>query len=154
MTLEVFRDPDDATLAHPLLVRLGRYWRSCRDGDRLPARVAIDPAAIVPVLPHVILIDVHGAGQYRYRLVGTSVADRFGHDVTGEPVDKSWLGPDWPAVRRDFDYVVQQRRPCMTRGTMRLSGEIAPVAYRRLLLPLASDGETVDVLIGAIIFEG
>lgn len=153
MTLEVFRDPDDATLAHPLLVRLARYWRSCRTEGRVPARTDIDPASIVPVLPHVFLIDVLPAQRYRYRLVGTALAGRIGHDMTGEPVDGSWYGPDWTVIRQDFDHVVAAREPCLTRGTMRVPSETAPVPYRRLLLPLAGDGENVDVLIGAVIFD-
>lgn len=74
-----------------------RYWLDlARDG--LPGRDAIDPGAMLPLLPYVMLIDLEdrdagnpsgGAGfRVRYRLVGTAVAKFSGLDFTNAYLDE------------------------------------------------------------------
>src|SRR5205807_1186580 len=50
-----------------------QYWRDITGNRVLPRRADLDPAAIPRLLPHVILVEVHGADspRYRYRLIGT-----------------------------------------------------------------------------------
>ena len=48
------------------------YWRSKREGRRMPSRQSIEPSEIPRLLPHVMITEVidHGA-RFRYRLSGT-----------------------------------------------------------------------------------
>lgn len=58
----------------------------------LPARAAIDPAAMRPLLPYLMIIDLETAApgtlRIRYRLVGTAVAKFSGLDFTGSYLDE------------------------------------------------------------------
>lgn len=79
-----------------------RYWLDiARDG--LPTREAIDPAAMLPLLPYIMLIDLedvadrkpggddpdaNGVFRVRYRLVGTAVAKFSGLDFTNAYLDE------------------------------------------------------------------
>lgn len=154
MTLQVYHDPTDEDLGNPLLVRLIRYWRERGAGSRLPGRADINPGDLVPVLSHMMLIDVvsNGEPRYNYRLIGTALVDRIGFDATRRPVEATYEGSDWRELRKDYDFVVHERRPCLTLNDMVIAPEHRRVRYRRLLLPLAADGATVDMLMGAIVF--
>lgn len=152
MSLEVYRDPSDRDLKDPRLLRLRRYWLGLRDDGRLPSRDDVDPADLVPVLPLMFLIDVLAPGGYRYRLVGTEVVAGMGYDMTGQLVSRAYAGPDWNEVRKDYEFVIEDRRPCLTVNDVVLKPARLRKVYRRLLLPLASDGRNVDVLMGAVVF--
>jgi hypothetical protein len=58
----------------------------------LPTRAQIDPAAMRPLLPYVLIVDLEsgaqGALRIRYRLVGTEVARFSGLDFTGAYLDE------------------------------------------------------------------
>lgn len=152
MSLEVYRDPSDRDLNDPRLVRLRAYWDGLKRGGRLPSRDDIDPSDLVPVLPVMFLIDVLAPGGYRYRLVGTEVVAGMGYDMTGQLVSRAYAGPDWNEIRKDYEFVVENRRPCLTINDVTLRPVNLRKVYRRLLLPLAADGETVDILMGAVVF--
>lgn len=67
---------------------LYRYWLS-RRGDALPTRADIDPAEIKPLLPYVMIVDIHrDPFRVYYRLVGTAVAHAAGMDFTGTYLDQ------------------------------------------------------------------
>lgn len=126
------------------------YWRGkVRDG-RLPARADIDMVEMRPdALPDLYLLDVLRDGgrlRYRYRLIGTHMADLAGCDPTGRIVDE-FIAPDRVAeIHGWLDRVVADPVPWIFS---------APVAFKnrdwkwswRLSLPLASDGKNVDMLL-------
>lgn len=60
------------------------YWRELQTAGRLPARNAIDPAAIRTLLPYTFMVDVLDRGaDFRYRLVGTDIVAHTPRDNTG-----------------------------------------------------------------------
>jgi hypothetical protein len=73
---------------------LYEYWRGKAAGG-LPARTAIDPVEMKPVLAKLMLIEV-AEGRFRYRLVGTEVVADAGYDFTGRFLD------DQDFANRDF----------------------------------------------------
>jgi len=77
-----------------------RYWLELAK-DGLPSRDAIDPGAMLPLLPYVMLIDLEDRSletrqnlaanadfRVRYRLVGTAVAKFSGLDFTNAYLDE------------------------------------------------------------------
>lgn len=126
------------------------YWRGKSGGGKLPGRADIDMVEIRPdALPDIYLLDVLRGGdglRYRYRLVGTRMADVAGGDPTGKIVDE-FISPERvPDIHRWLDGVVADPVPWIFS---------APIAFRnrdwkwswRLALPLAADGKTVDMLL-------
>jgi hypothetical protein len=142
-------DAPGAGLKHPMMQRLLSYWRGkCRDG-RLPGRQDIDPLDFPDLLPHITMFDVVQVGgetRFRIRLLGTSNVQLMGADCTGDFVDAR-LGPEDAArILTPYRMVVEQRRPDFVRGSLVTPGR-EHVHYERLLLPLAADGRTVDMLL-------
>jgi hypothetical protein len=67
------------------------HWAGLLDDGRLPTRAMIDPGAMLPLLPYIMLIDLVDAAagfRVRYRLVGTAVAKFSGLDFTGSFLDE------------------------------------------------------------------
>ena len=128
------------------LRRLLDYWESKRLGARLPARRHLDPLDFHYLLGWVALIDVsHQPLRFRYRLMGVLLVERFGFDMTGKALDefpqpefRGFLEAGWRAV-------VERRAP-----THIFHNDVVD-RHRRdfetLRLPLAGDGETVDMLL-------
>lgn len=118
----------------------------------MPSRRDLRPEEdIGPVpLPFVLLVDVFDAGaRMRFRLVGTHHVAFNGRDYTGRFFHD--LYPPGPA----FDYVaglyaelVRCRRPLWTRNLSIHPLTGGPIEMRRLMLPLADDGRTVNMSLG------
>ncbi|MDH3236749.1 MAG: PAS domain-containing protein, partial [Alphaproteobacteria bacterium] len=131
------------------------YWRSkVRDG-RLPARADIDPVDIHDLLPSIILIDVVTQGdrrRFRFRLFGTEHVEFNQRDLTGMFIDEVFGAEDADKTADAYARVIDDREPHYWRTNVMLPGREF-VHYERLMLPLASDRETVDMLIGVFEFD-
>lgn len=128
------------------------YWTfKCR-GGKLPGRQHIDPVEMRSFLTYIVLLDVDrrlgGRGpRFRYRLVGTHVVEIFGHELTGVYLDEVNPPDVYPAVEAHLAGVVQSCRPAVGYHAL-------PAAhtyyrqYEHVTVPLATDGYTVDMLLG------
>lgn len=138
------------------LIELRDLWERKRGERAMPDRADFPPEILKPWLGNLLLIDVGDDGGYRYRLYGSNFVFRFGVEMTKRSVDD--LPPEQSAViRADYDEVVQSRQPLARRYT---SGfEIIDInrrletkrveTWERLVLPLASGGDKVTVLMVA-----
>jgi hypothetical protein len=62
------------------LHRLFEYWDRKRGPRAMPARRDIEPTDLVPLLPHLMMVDVEEGPRFRYRVFGTAVVEAFGSD--------------------------------------------------------------------------
>jgi len=137
---ERLRDPD--------LIRFYDYWTGLR-GDRvMPSRQDVDPLHIPPeFLPNLMLIDVlHPPRRYRYRLIGTQVVAASGEDRTGQTFENVGFFKAHPVVLEQYNCVVEHGRPLHSLEPFTNFATGATYEVDRLLLPLSSDGRTVDML--------
>jgi hypothetical protein len=124
------------------------YWRSKFNEGRLPSRSDINPIDIPRLMPHAVMVDVKREPEYdfRYRLIGTYVAEHLFTDHTG-----SW-----------FSEIDHQKAPSQIWQNCKHvveSGEAFLAAtpyvgphrdYRQVedvILPLAADGIIIDTLL-------
>lgn len=145
--------PFDGQLG-PLEVLLYEYWLDIHPGgDRLPGRRHFDPvelAARCPqLLQHLWLVDVEREPlRFRLRLVGSAVymTSPFAH--TGHYIDE-FIDPASRAetLQTSFTRLVESRQPEFRRGLPRIASNHHARQLARLSLPLAADGETVDVIL-------
>ena len=150
---EWYRDDLDAVLSQKGLARhkaLFIYWRDQAAGTPFPSRADIDPSDIPLLLPDVFLADVlrepDAPVDFRYRLIGTGIVE-----IEGE-----WTGARLSRVLADrerFDLLWQQYDAAAAgvasfRREKVLWQEEKHLVYEVLLLPLSSDGKTVDMLLG------
>jgi hypothetical protein len=133
------------------LCALHRFWldKKRRAGGRLPRRSEIRPEDLKPWLGWVNLLEVVDGGRdFVFRLYGSNVAREFGRDLTGRGVGD--LPPEHvPIVTAPFARVIRERVPCASRHHI-LFEDGRSFVWERLILPLAEDGATVDILLIAL----
>ena len=147
--MEVPRD------AHPRVREIRRYWTSIAPGPRLlPGRAHFDPVDVPSLLPNIWLIDVvRDPLRFRYRLLGTTVEKFAGRRLTGLWLDRTLPAGTREEVIANLTEVVETGTPSWRRGPSLIVPEKTVMTLERLYLPLASDGRTVDMVLGLTIFE-
>ena len=58
------------------------YWMSKCQDRAVPRRDDMAPEDLAKLWPHLMIID-RFEGEYRIRLMGTELAERYGQDLTG-----------------------------------------------------------------------
>jgi hypothetical protein len=130
------------------------YWRARQRSGRLPARADIDPADLRHLLPRLALIDVLREDHdlaFRYRLTGTEIVNRAGRDPTGKRFEELYHGDYLQTAHATYRQVVDTGRPHTSDRVYPLVPGREYMRYDRLLLPLAGDGVTVDMVMLLII---
>ena len=141
-----FGAPNAAARAHE---ELFAYWASLKEGARLPGRRHLDPGGIKRLLPTVSLIDVDHAARpdYRMRLAGTGLYGVYGREITGKKLSEIYNTAAADYWRVELGKVVAEGRPAV--GVHNLSWRGAShLSILWLRLPLAADGERVDMILG------
>jgi hypothetical protein len=136
------------SLAHPLHQEIYGYWWDIAPIGELPGRQHIEPASIQELMPWLMLMDVvvSDAGpRFRFRLVGMRTAERFGKDATGLWLDDVTSGRQLQTVSDRFCTVVNTKAPIHYEDNSYAHGN-EQVAIDTLALPLATDGQAVDML--------
>jgi hypothetical protein len=131
--------------------RLYDYWQSLRpEGHGLPSRRDIDPLEIPDLLANLWLTDVvseTGTVRFRERLVGTTLARLYGRDTTGKFFEEIYAGEHLARQLATYRAVVEHALPHLARLRVPLADRDF-IIYDRLMLPLASDTRTPDMIIG------
>jgi len=129
--------------------RIYDYWMSHRKNGRLPKREDIEPGDVSDLLPNIFLVDVEETPRrYRVRLAGTEVVAFFGMDMTGKTIDSLELGEHADTILKRYDEAVDSGQPSYAQYRYWTEAYEQHLNYERLLLPLSSDGEHVDKLLG------
>ncbi|MGO8919316.1 MAG: PAS domain-containing protein [Stellaceae bacterium] len=137
--------------------RIGRvlgYWRSvCPAEDRLPGRQHVEPTELAELLRWLWLVDVQREPiRFRYRLIGTGHREVMGGDFTGKWIDE--VLADFPRMPGYADFLaVAQGEPRYCRRAPEFPVGKKYVSMERLLLPLARDGVSVDMMLGVTVYE-
>jgi hypothetical protein len=143
----VFQLPADAV--EPEFVTLYDYWRGkCRDG-RLPGRRDIDPLDLPrTMLPNMLLLDVERGGaapRFRVRLAGTGFVALYGYEVTGRYFDELAPAAAVAPLMEALHAIVATREPRYLASPLTAPNKNF-CWIKRFALPLAEDGETVDMV--------
>jgi hypothetical protein len=137
--------PAAAARAHE---ELFAYWASLRDGALLPGRRHLDPGGIKRLLPTVSLIDVvRDPLDFRMRLAGTALYGVYGREITGKRLSDIYNTAAADYWRFELGKVVAERRPAVGVHSLAWRGA-SHLSILWLRLPLASDGQDVDMILG------
>jgi hypothetical protein len=145
----------DPTLAFadPSLGDLLAYWHRKRGSRRMPARADIDPLELKRHLGSLCLIDVfHAPLRMRYRLIGTKIVETMGRDSTGKFYDELYSRPLLADIERSFEWIATNRAPLRSFGDAFYADRLF-YAYEIVNLPLSDDGETVNMVLGKLVFR-
>ncbi len=141
---------------HPTLAFLHDYWQGKRGARKLPSRRDIVPLELKEYLGWVVLIDVMpGMTDFKYRLIGTLVTQYFRTDSTGLTPAEAWAPQGRDAVHDIYKLL---RAVAGKQLVLRLHGDADWYADGRepfdsLYLPLSDDGENVDRILHAFVFD-
>ncbi len=140
--LHGFRD----RIRHPNLVRLYDYWAERRRGRSFPSRQDIDPVELRFAMGNMTLVDVlYEPLRFRFRLVGSLMAQRMGLDYTGKMVDEVVDTDYRDSLLAAYQKIVESRGPSTILYEREIDGKTR--RFEVLRLPLAADGETINMLL-------
>lgn len=146
----------DRSAWSPKLVRFYDYWLSIAPPGRLPGRQHLDPLHIPDLMPRVWILDVlRDPLRFRYRLAGTKEVETLQHEVTGQYFDVAHARAAGrsQAIGR-YRVIVEQRVATYRKGPAGLLMRNGHRVVENCVLPLARDGETVDMILGCSILYG
>jgi hypothetical protein len=134
--------------------RVYAHWvRAC--GSRsIPRRSDIRPEEIKAELPYVYIAQVmenQGRIGFKFRLMGTKLAETLGQDGTGQLLLDLQIGGWEEEWRKNLVYAVKIKMPVVDESKIRAQAGF-DLDIEHLALPLSEDGETVDKVFGAIDF--
>lgn len=124
------------------------YWRGKVIGDRLPSRSDIDPVDIPQLMPHAVILDVRREPEldFRYRLIGTYVAEHLFKDHTGSWFSEIEYQRAPSTIWQNCAHVIETGKPLLPE-TPYVGPNQGFKSVEDVILPLADDGETVDSLL-------
>jgi hypothetical protein len=129
-----------------MLRRLYAYWDDRRGTREFPARADIDPLDMPFALGNISLIDVlYEPLRFRYRLHGSSIAERVGIDMTGRFTDDIPEPDRRSFVEENFRTVVTTRLPLASNGRRVLDHR--EWNFDSIILPLGQPDGTIDMLL-------
>jgi hypothetical protein len=152
----VSSEVDPQHLEHPVLNFLKEYWQGKRAGRVMPARADIRPAEMKDYLGWIILVDVlPDFADFRYRMVGTRVAQYFLQDATGKTVSETFAPYGEAAVSGTL---AVYRKCARDRVVLRSHGGAGWLGrsfldFDTLYLPLSDDGTSVNMILSAFTFD-
>ena len=139
-------------LREPEFLQAQIYWHECRQEKPMPARADIDPMRMYRILSKVLLIDVLNAAPFfRFRVVGTQIADWARFDASGRSLDQVEAAGYRQMLMSTYSEVRGARRPVAHR--IKWDEPNGAHRYKRLLLPLADDGDNVNMILSCSVIE-
>lgn len=131
------------------------YWLDVHPVTHLPGRRDIDPVRIPKALPYISMTDVEtNPFRLRFRLIGTAINNAFGRDFTGEYFDEAFPDYENALGYQQRKEVFETGLPIHYVGQGKLKYNLDYASIEWILLPLATDGENVDIVFAALSYGG
>ncbi|MCE9648554.1 MAG: PAS domain-containing protein [Parvibaculum sp.] len=150
------------TPEHPDLAQFAAYIDAKRAGRPLASRHDINPAEILPFLPHLVVLDVVDAGEdFRVRLFGTALVELMREERTGQlvsrfaerpaiPTDPAELRSRWLTICRQ----TLERRQTLFFKAPTVSPERAFMVYHGMFAPLTSGSGEIGQIVAMMMTVG
>ena len=135
-------------ITDPAQQALYLYWRDKAGTRAMPARPDLDPLGMPrKALKDIGLITVVDGGRdFAYRLVGTNNVSRMGLDITGRLASEVYQGEYRTFLLAIYREVIAKQSCILSVGQFSITGR-SSLSTTRLLMPLGSDGTTVDMIL-------
>lgn len=131
------------------LINALALWQEKAGTRAMPSRRDLDARTLKTFLPQIAIMDAVGDGptrRYRFRLMGTTVADLLG-DHTGKFIDEAVVSPfreRWSAI---MDATLAAGAPLRFFGRVEYN-DLSYLAMELLLAPLRDDGADFILFVG------
>lgn len=132
----------------PKVDRFVRFWEEMRGAREMPRRRDIDVVGIPELLPHLILLEVVGAGaDFRFVLVGEHVTSNYGTRVAHRLLsDLAAQNSTVAGFADNFRSCIAARVPIVLFDEFR-SATGSPKRVHGAIAPLSEKGDAVDALL-------
>lgn len=150
------RDFTAADCREPAIGRLHDYWQARRGAHRFPARSDIDPIDMRFALGGITIFEIHRNAdtpsglRFRYRLIGSAIVARDGFDHTGKWLDELPLLQYRALLLSRLEMLAREPMPLLVHNKQFYDERWYD--YEAIWLPLATDHQTVDMLLACQIF--
>lgn len=135
-------DPDLRNLTGRA-TELYAYWQAHCGPEGLPDRSAFDPLALRSYLGYLLVADAEAPTgknkprRFRYRLIGTDLAEISGRDMSGRYFEDIYDATALKEMRHCFGWVIDNRRPARVYGTLRHAGR-SFVSFDGIFMPVST----------------
>ena len=130
-----------------LTFRLLSYWNRIRGDKPLPALADVNIQEIQEMWYFTFTISLGNMPEdHSFHYFGSKLADMFGNDYSGEMLESALKDLMIENTIGFYEKVVAARAPVSESSSFYLEGKEA--RYRSLIVPLSSDGQTIDYLLG------
>ena len=139
-------------LKDPTLKLALEFWRE-QSKEEIPSRAAIDPIKLgATLLPYVFLADVRNEEpRFRFRLAGSKIEDVFG-SLKGRSLNDIDLDGETEDIANQYETAISERGPVYCMHNF-VTDQNRRRHYHRLVMPLSTDGDHIDALFGAVVFN-
>ncbi len=135
------------------LRRLRDDWEARRNGREMPSRADFDVLDLKYIIGKLVLFDVaRDPLRYQCRLHGTAIVRRVGYEMTGKTIDEIPSPALRAKMQAHFARVVEGRAPIVEMRVRETLDE-GTVDCEVLVLPLSSNGRSVDMLMVGMVFR-
>ncbi len=136
------------------LETLHAHWQAKRGARRLPARADFPVEGLRQWLGYLSLVDVTSfPRRFRWRLIGTGIVEQLGRDATGMWFHDLYRGEILENYLQAYSKAVERRQPVYYDGDLEFVGKEFR-HFRSVHLPLSDDGQTVNMLMLGLSFDG
>jgi hypothetical protein len=142
-----------AELHDPDLRALYGYWDGLRRGRLMPRRSDIDPIEIPTLLPHTFMYNVLPDGSFTIRLTGEEIRRLSDRNAPGQPAGSTMTPRGAAMIVKILALVAEERRPKFRAGRAYWQPDRLYSRFEACFLPLSSDGESVNVILGGLKFR-
>ena len=137
----------------PRIVTLLEYYLTIHPRKTIPCRTDFDPFQVPTVMPNLTLTDVERQPyRFKYRVMGTSVSYNMEFEGTGKYLDELVPGVETQYPHLDRIRVAEEGIPVHRLGQSSISFRSDFADLERVHLPLASDGQSVDMILSIFIY--
>ena len=137
--------------APDIVARFVSVWLSKCPDHGLPSLKDLDPVEMPWALPHIFLLHRNDAGRFAYQLVGEVMAGRLGGSLKGKTADQVFE-PDYAIQTEKRWEMSAEHRRVFFNQSYHHTASMWPVCATRVSMPLSTDGETVDRIVGVAHF--
>jgi len=130
------------------------FWQSKIGATGIPLRTDIDPIQLRAWLPSVLLAqarfdDTGTAIDFFFRVAGAFAGERYGRDLTRRHLSEVSLDHQNANILANFQVPIETRRPAYSINRF-LDDTGVLRSFETLLLPLSSDGQACDMVLGVV----
>jgi len=128
------------------------YWESLRRGRELPTRSDIVFEDLRPWIGQISLVDVvDRPRRFRWRLVGTRIAERMGRDSTGLWFDEVYRDRILDGYIENYSLTVDRREPVWFSGDLEFVGREF-IGFEMVQAPLGGAAGSVAMIVQLLSF--